>query len=251
MHYYQFNIGDYSSHTSRLSLIEDLAYRRLLDLYYLTERPFNGCSTDVARDIGLQDYQKEVDYILAKFFPKDGENWVNSRCKKEIESYQSKKATASKAGKASAEARKNKASKHPFNDRSTTVQPNINQEPINNKHKTVTNKEWTPPEGLNLEAWELFTAHRKEIKKPLKTDRTKTGQANKLKDLTPDQQMAVVNLSCDEGWVGLFPEKITAPQTKSFQPYQQNGSEFRPLVCDKTESTPPPAGLIEQLRKQL
>jgi hypothetical protein len=108
---------------------------------------------------------------------------------------------------------------------------------------------WTPPEGLNLEAWELFTAHRKEIKKPLKTDRTKTGQANKLKDLTPDQQMAVVNLSLDEGWVGLFPEKITAQQPKPFNNhYQQNGNEFRPIVCDKTENSPPPPGLMDKLR---
>ena len=144
MHYYPFNIGDYSSHTSRLSLIEDLAYRRLLDLYYLNERPFNGCSTDVARDIGLQDHQAEVDYILNKFFPKIGDEWVNNRCKREVDLYQSKKVTASKAGKASAEARKTKASEQTFNDRSTTVQPNINQEPLTNKHKTVTSKQDKP-----------------------------------------------------------------------------------------------------------
>jgi len=35
MHYYQFNIGDYASHTRHLSDLEDLAYRRLLDAYYL------------------------------------------------------------------------------------------------------------------------------------------------------------------------------------------------------------------------
>jgi len=136
LHYYQFNIGDYSSHTSRLSIIEDLTYRRLLDLYYLTERPFNGCSTDVARDIGLQDYQKEVDYILGKFFPKDGDFWVNNRCKSEVEAYQSKKVKASKAGKASAEARKTKASKQAFNDRSTTVQQESNDR--STKHKPIT-----------------------------------------------------------------------------------------------------------------
>ncbi|NDH69342.1 MAG: DUF1376 domain-containing protein, partial [Gammaproteobacteria bacterium] len=33
MHYYQFHIGDYKSHTHHLSLLEDLAYRRLLDFY--------------------------------------------------------------------------------------------------------------------------------------------------------------------------------------------------------------------------
>ena len=53
MHYFQFNIGDYASHTSRLTLLEDLAYRRMLDLYYLNEQPLNGCVTDVARELGL------------------------------------------------------------------------------------------------------------------------------------------------------------------------------------------------------
>ena len=143
------------------------------------------------------------------------------------------------------------------NQRATNEQPTSNQQVTTNKNvkngnneKECNKNQWTPPEGLNLEAWELFTAHRKEIKKPLKTDRTKTGQANKLKDLTPDQQMAVVNQTLDEGWVGLFPEKITAPQAKRpNNHYQQSGNEFRPLISEKTENTPPPAGLLDQLRK--
>ena len=135
MHYYQFNIGDYSSHTSRLSLIEDLAYRRLLDLYYLNERPFNACSTTVARDIGLLDHLQEVEYILTKFFVEEDGYLVNKRADTEIKAYQDKQKSASKAGKASAKARQNKASEQAFNDRSTTVQPNIKHKPLNIKHK--------------------------------------------------------------------------------------------------------------------
>ena len=37
MHYYQFSIGDYKAATGHLSNEEDLAYRRLLDMYYDTE----------------------------------------------------------------------------------------------------------------------------------------------------------------------------------------------------------------------
>ena len=135
MHYYQFNIGDYSSHTSRLSLIEDLAYRRLLDLYYLNERPFNACSTTVARDIGLLDHLQEVEYVLTKFFVEEDGYLVNKRADKEIKAYQDKQKSASKAGKASAKARQSKASEQAFNDRSTTVQPNIKHKPLNIKHK--------------------------------------------------------------------------------------------------------------------
>ncbi|MCP4984979.1 MAG: YdaU family protein, partial [Colwellia sp.] len=39
MHYYQFNIGDYTSHTSHLDPLEDIAYRRMLDWVYLHESP--------------------------------------------------------------------------------------------------------------------------------------------------------------------------------------------------------------------
>lgn len=130
VHYYMFNIGDYASHTQRLSVPEDCAYRRLLDLYYLNERPFNGCSTDVAREIGMSDSLDSVEYILQKFFPNDGECWRNKRADKEIARYQSKKKLASKAGKASGKARRGAASEQTLNGRSSNVEPTINQEPL-------------------------------------------------------------------------------------------------------------------------
>jgi len=141
MHYYQWNIGDYASHTSRLSLLEDLAYRRLLDLYYLQELPFNGCSTDVARDIGMQEHQTSVDYILNKFFPKQGEEWINNRANKEISIYQRKIKSAKAAGKASGEARRLKASERTLNKPSTDVEPTNNHKPITNNHKPIKDKD--------------------------------------------------------------------------------------------------------------
>ena len=141
MHYYQFNIGDYSSHTSRLNVYEDLAYRRLLDLYYLNERPFNGCSTDVARDIGMLDSLGDVEFVLNKFFTEKDGIWYNKRCDAEIKAYQDKRKTASKAGKASAKARRSKVNEQTFNDRSTTVQPNIKHKPITSNQETLTKKQ--------------------------------------------------------------------------------------------------------------
>ena len=130
LHYYQFNIGDYHSHTSRLSLLEDLAYRRLLDLYYLNERPFTGTVAEIAREIGMNDCLTDVEYVLNRYFPSDGENRVNKRANEEIESYQAKRKSASKAGKASAKARRGKASEQAFNKRSTDVQPTNNHKPL-------------------------------------------------------------------------------------------------------------------------
>jgi len=144
LHYYQFNIGDYTAHTARLSHYEDLAYRRLLDLYYLNERPFNECSKSVAREIGMLEQLDEVEFILNKYFMLMGGFWRNNRADKEIAAYQSKLKAASKAGKASAKARQAKASERSLNTRPTDAQPNIKHKPLNNKHKT-TNKRFIPP----------------------------------------------------------------------------------------------------------
>ena len=53
MHYYSFHIGDYRSATTHLSNDEDLAYRRLLDMYYDTEKPIPLDTTWVARRIRI------------------------------------------------------------------------------------------------------------------------------------------------------------------------------------------------------
>jgi len=123
MHYFNFNIGDYASHTRHLSLLEDLAYRRLIDAYYLSEKPFMGSPADIAKDIGMMSEIEEVYYVLSKFFESTESGWINKRCDEEIAKYHEKQEQAVKAGKASAQAR--------FNKRSTTVQPTNNQEPIN------------------------------------------------------------------------------------------------------------------------
>lgn len=136
MHYYQFNIGDYVSHTRHLSPVEDIAYRRLLDAYYLQERPLNSSPTTVARQIGMREYESEVVLVLEEFFELGEDGWTNSRADKEIEHYHSKIQQASRAGKASAERRLNGRSTAASTDVGTDVQPTNNQEPITKKHKT-------------------------------------------------------------------------------------------------------------------
>lgn len=89
MNYYPFHIGDYAAHTRGLSLLEDLAYRRLLDDYYRNDGPLSG---DVARAIGMQDHEAEVSYVLSRFFTETPEGWRNARADKEIASFQRMKA---------------------------------------------------------------------------------------------------------------------------------------------------------------
>ena len=119
MHYYQFNIGDYASHTRHLEPMEDLIYRRLLDLYYLHERPLNEDASVVAKQIGLRDMAATVRDVLNEFFERTDDGYRSARADKEIAHYHSKIEQASRAGKASAERRSNA--------RSTDVQPTNNQ----------------------------------------------------------------------------------------------------------------------------
>ena len=85
MHYYSFHIGDYKSHTHHLTLMEDLAYRRLLDHYYLHQAPIK--QQDIARQIGMRDQEQDVLTVLNEFFISTEDGFVNPRADKEIAAY--------------------------------------------------------------------------------------------------------------------------------------------------------------------
>jgi uncharacterized protein YdaU (DUF1376 family) len=161
MHYYQFNIGDYASHTRHLDLLEDLAYRRLLDLYYLHERPLSVDATIVAKQIGMRDHAALVRDVLNEFFELCDEGYKSARADREIEHFRSKIAQASRAGKASAERRSNA--------RSTDVQPTNNQEPITNNQIDTPRKRGSvvKPVDISESTWDGFLAVRKAKKAPL------------------------------------------------------------------------------------
>ena len=188
MNFYPFHIGDYISHTSHLSNEEDLAYRRMIDLYYLSEQPFNDRST-VARKI--RSSVEVVQTILDEFFTlEDDECWHNTRIDEEIAKYHDRLTQASRAGKASAEKRLNK--------RSTTVQPTKNQEPITNNHIIKA------PEGVTPEVWNDFKKMRDKQRAPITTTALKglAREAEKAK-MSLD---AVMQLCCERGWRGFKAE---------------------------------------------
>ena len=101
MHYYQFNIGDYIKNTLHLSLMEDLAYRRLLDLYYDSEQPIPNDIPRVARRLRLEP--QVVQTVLDEFFTLTDEGYKNHRADLEIASYHEymakQKANGSKGGR--------------------------------------------------------------------------------------------------------------------------------------------------------
>ena len=195
MYYYQFNIGDYASHTQRLSLLEDLVYRRLLDEYYLHERPLNSGLTSVARQIGMRDQEAEVKFVLESFFSLTEDGWVNARADKEIAHFRGKIEQASKAGKASAERR--------LNGRSTDVQPTNNQQPITNNHKPKKNTV-APPDGVTDIVWQDWLTLRK-TKKAAVTQTALNGIIKEAGKAGISLQ-AALETCCARGWTGLKAE---------------------------------------------
>lgn len=108
MHYYSFNIGDYTSHTAHLSPVEDIAYRRLLDLYYQTELPIPNDIKAVCRQIRMRDHADDVQQVLSEFFTLKDEGWTSARCSREIEDYHAKADKARANGKLGGRPKKQK-----------------------------------------------------------------------------------------------------------------------------------------------
>ena len=105
MYYYQFNIGDYQSHTAHLSETEDLIYRRLLDWYYLHEIPIPLDVDQTARQIRMRSHSDSIADVLQEYFVSTENGWIHHRADKEI----AKTGDKSEKASASAKARWNKA----------------------------------------------------------------------------------------------------------------------------------------------
>ena len=86
MIWYKFHIGDYLTHTVHLSDAEDLAYRRLLDLYYMSEKMIPLDHEVVARKIRLD--LDITESVLGEFFERTEEGYFNNRCHAEVTKYQ-------------------------------------------------------------------------------------------------------------------------------------------------------------------
>lgn len=111
MNYYSFHIGDYIAHTAHLDPIEDCAYRRLLDAYYLNEGPLPADVAMCARQIRMKANLAEVEQVLKEFFELTEQGWRHARCDLEIARMNERSAKARASAEASVNARRSKSSK--------------------------------------------------------------------------------------------------------------------------------------------
>ena len=196
MHYYQFNIGDYAKSTKHLSPMEDLAYRRMLDLFYDSERPLPCEIAAIARLIVMREYQEEIRQVLIEFWIETNEGWINKRASKDMQYYIDK----SEKAKASANARwaKQKESDDNAGDMRTHSECNANQNPITNNHKPIkeivskdtcqNSNEFLPAESQKIpyqEIVDLFGKYLSSLPQPKKLTeaRRKAVKARHINDL--------------------------------------------------------------------
>jgi uncharacterized protein YdaU (DUF1376 family) len=155
MHYYPFHVSDYIHDTAHLSNEEDLAFRRLLDLYYTQEKPIPNKTQEVARRIRMAKQIGAVQTVLEEFFDFDVEKdyWYHKRCDETIATYQAKAERNRQVGKLGGRPKANPQ------ETQVVSKQNPNQEPITNNQepKIKTQRGSRLPIDWSLpEAWKAW-----------------------------------------------------------------------------------------------
>lgn len=102
MNYYERHLGDYVRDCSHLSMLEDGAYSRLMDAYYIREAPLPADVKEcckLARATTTAE-KKAVAYVLAGFFERREDGHHQKRCDEELDRYRSKSRKASASANA-------------------------------------------------------------------------------------------------------------------------------------------------------
>ena len=96
MNYYLHHIGDYSKDTSHLTMLEDAAYRRMLDVAYASEKPLPKDQQSIYRLVRARTHAEKlaVDVVLGEFWIEGEGGWHNKRVEEELAKTRSKSAKA-------------------------------------------------------------------------------------------------------------------------------------------------------------
>jgi len=233
VHYFQFNIGDYASHTRHLSLLEDLAYRRMLDSYYLREEPLPESAAEVARLIGMREHIAEIEQVLSDFFELTADGWRHARADREIAGYARFLDKQRENGKRGGRPRNNPDEtqwKPTANPTLTQTEPKksltTNHKPLTTNQEPITPQ--SPPRGVvkpddvSDDVWRDFKKHR--AKHGGITDRVIAGfrrEADKA-GWTLEQAM---DESMTQGWRGFKAEYVKGKNDE--QRFSSNSNTYR------------------------
>jgi len=254
MHYYQFNIGDYQSHTSHLSEMEDLVYRRLLDWYYLHETPIPLDEAEVSRQIRMRSHTESIAIVLQEYFERTDDGWIHHRANKEI----AKAGDKSEKASASAKAR---WSKKDANALPTQSESNATHNTLHTTQDTEhkTQKKATSvacPADVRDQVWNDWVALRKSKKAPI-TQTVVEGARKEAFKLNWGLDKFLVEW-CTRGSQGLKADWIVKPNIAdniriTVPPSNEPDPELEKIKADAKKAAPMPDHIrqaMEQLRKK-
>jgi uncharacterized protein YdaU (DUF1376 family) len=241
MHYYKFNIGDYARSTRHLTNDEDLAYRRLLDMYYETEAPIPLETQWVARRIRMD--VDDVEVLLNDMFIRTEEGWRHPRCDADIEEYHRQAERNRENGKRGGRPKTaiKQTIENPVGFESVSIgEPvvtlNTNHKPLTNKHEPIIIEGY--PLWMPVDAWQGWVDMRKQRKRPL-TDRAKTRAINKLEALhSAGHDIAeLLDRSTINGWLDIYEPKGTQNAGNSAKPTEPTNSMVRAVIASQARRT--------------
>lgn len=138
MHYYKFNIKDWTRDTAHLSVEEEGVYRRLLDHYYESEQPIPSETQPVIRRLRLKGHEEAMRVVLSEFFTLESDGYRHKRCDDEIAKYHAKASANRENGKRGG--RPKDADEPIENPDGFQLEPtdNLNHKPLTNNQESNT-----------------------------------------------------------------------------------------------------------------
>jgi uncharacterized protein YdaU (DUF1376 family) len=195
MLWFKFHIGDYITHTTHLADAEDLAYRRLLDLYYMSEKPIPLDTESVSRKIRLD--LDITESVLKEFFQHTENGYVNSRCDMEIAKYQHQVENNRTLGKRGGRPRKTETE--------TESKPKVNPKKNKNKNKNISSVA-SSSTRFN-EFWDNWPASKRKVAKTVCKEKWEREALDPLADKII---ASVARLKASEQWTsGFDPAPLT------------------------------------------
>ena len=166
MHYYQFEIKEWQSNTSHLSLEEEAIYLRLINWYYDSEKPIPKDTATLFRKLRIVEQCDIAQMILVEFFtPLETGEWIHKRCDKAINAFKNK------SNKARDSANLRWHGKQNANAMQTHTEPNANHKSlIINQESNIKPKAKALvvcPDDVQESIWNDYLAIRKAQKKPI------------------------------------------------------------------------------------
>lgn len=163
LHFYQFNISDYRAATAHLSNEEDLAYRRLLDMYYDSEQKIPLDIQWVSRRLRVESVVLRD--VLNDMFVKHEDGYFHERCDAVIRHYQAMAEKNRINGRLGGRRKKPTGLPTETHEEPSPKATNNYKLQTTNQEKEKEKKEkakpMIAPVGVSVDVWDSFLAQRK------------------------------------------------------------------------------------------